>query len=318
MLDRIVGQKTAARYLAAVVSGRLTRPLILHGPEGTGRRTGAVFTTRTLLCTGDRTYACACLNCEQIRQDVHPDVVQVRAGEKDIGVEAVREVLASLLDYPSQGAFRVVILEGVDRLTPAAAGALLKTLEEPPPFARFFLLAHDIHAVIPTIRSRCGEVFFLPLPLAFVQSVLSQHEPDTDKALVISRLSEGSVGRALQFWGGGKLVLRDKILSLLQAASRRDLQATFSLVDSLERDIDLGCHFLDLLLHDLLMLPTCPDRCLNQDRLGDLRELGPKGPRRGWDSLRVMLRGMAADRRATKIQVPFHLKSIFAEAFLGG
>lgn len=317
MLDQIQGQDKARRTLEAVVAGRLNRPLLLHGPEGVGKRFSALLTTRSLLCQGDRTVACGCLSCTQIRQDVHPDVLVIRATDKDIGVDEIRDALQSLLVYPTQGEHRVVILDGADRLTPAAGNALLKTLEEPPPYARFFLLAEERSQVLPTIRSRVGEVCFLPLPAAFVQSVLSRHLPDPAKALVIARLSEGSVGRALHVWGSGRLGLRDKILDLFKAAVRRDLRVVFALVDGLEKDLDLGLGFADLLLHDLLMHPTYPDRCLNTDRMEALADLAGQGPRGGWEKVRVRLGELKKLKGERKIQAAFHLKALFADLFVG-
>lgn len=312
MLSLLRHQTEASRYLGRVVEGGWATPLLLHGPEGTGRRFAAMAVVSDLLCEGDRSMGCPCLPCEQIRQGVHPDVHVLAAGEKDIGVDESRELIDALLTYPSQSAYRLVVIEGADRLTVPAANALLKTLEEPPAFARFFLLAHEADRVLPTIRSRCGAVCFLPLPEAFVVSVLLRHEPDPDKALVYARLSEGSIGRALQLWGGGRLALRDKVIDLFRAVVRHDLQVLFSLLDGVEKELAQVFSFLDLLLCDLLMLPLDPARCYHLDRLDALRELRGKVTDVQVHALRHELRELRRVSGTTKVQVLFHLKSIFA------
>jgi len=234
---------------------------------------------------------------------------------KDIGVEAVREMLDAATVYPTQAKYRLFLLDGVDRLTVAAANALLKTLEEPPATTRFLLLAETPARVLPTIRSRCGVLNFRPLPDSFVLERLGKFETDSAKALVYARLSDGSLGRAVQYWGSGRLALRDKALSLLTLAQARDIAGVFLQVDSLEKELPLTLRFLDTLVHDALVVGVDPQRVINADKIEDVRAL--KEPPVGWHALHSDVQNALAASQAAKIQLPFHTKALLLNAYMG-
>ena len=317
MLSDLQHQDDALRFLRRVVEGHITNPLLFVGTEGVGRRFAAFQTTRELFCTGDKTTTCACVDCVQLAQSMHPDLLQISPQDgKDIGIDVARGMLDTLGTYPTQAPFRVVILDGADRLTTPAANALLKTLEEPPATARIFLLAESASRVLPTIRSRCGLLNFLPLPEPFVHSRVQQFESNPEKALVYARLSAGSVGRAIQYWGSGRLALRDKALSLLTYALTKDIPGIFLLVDQLEKDLPLTLRFLGTITHDLMMLGVVPDRIVNLDIAESLRKMPPPFPD-AWIRLHRSVESLLALYRGTKVQLGFHTKAILVETFVG-
>ena len=271
-----------------------------------------------MYCTGTKATGCPCFNCAQVTSNAHPDLtVVIPPDGKDIGIETSRGILEATRSYPSMAPARIVIIDGIDRITVPAANALLKMLEEPPPTVRFLLLAESGARVLPTIRSRSGQVAFRPLPEAYVLSTLQRFEKSTEKALVYARLSEGSVGRAIQLWGAGRLLLRDKVVSLLSLSLKGDVAGCFSLVDQLEKDLPLALHFLGLTLHDLLMLPYDPTKIINVDRLTELEALRVRVPAAVWQRLRQSVQEVQALYRGTRIQLGFHTKALLLESFQG-
>lgn len=315
MLNAVLEQPQAVRFLDRVREGALTSPLLLVGPEGTGRKFAVRNLTQEMFCTGTRTEGCPCFDCLQIKQGVHPDYLELGAGEKDIGVDAIREIIEGAMSSPSMAPCRVFLIDGADRMTTAAANALLKTLEEPPRATRFFLLAESPSGVIPTIRSRCGLVVFHPLPEPYVLSKLQQFEPDATKALVYVRMGEGSLGRAIQLWGSGRLTLRDKALNLLRFAKGRDVASVFSLVDSVEKDLPLLLRFTDHLLHDILMLNVAPDKLINLDAMESLRALKVGVADSMWQAVRTEIREARQTYQRVKINLAFHVKAILIQTF---
>lgn len=317
MLDDVQHQDGAVAYLRGVIEGRVISPLLLVGLEGTGRKFAALQTAREIFCSGDRSKTCGCFDCLQFNQGMHPDLLQLIPEDgKDIGIEAARTAIEAIQSYPSQAKLRVVIIDGADRLTAPAANALLKTLEEPPPTVRVLLIAESAAHVIPTIRSRCGILNFRPLPEGFVLQSLQKFESDPTKALVYTRLSEGSLGKAIQFWGSGRLALRDKALSLLSSALNRDVAGVFLLIDQLEKDLPLTLRFLDTLVHDLLLLRVAPERLINGDILDVLGKMRPPSAN-SWAVLHEGLRDTLATSRHTKIQLGFHAKTLLLQTFVG-
>jgi len=207
------------------------------------------------------------------------------------------------------------LLDGADRLTAPAANALLKTLEEPPSTARFLLLAESAQRVLPTIRSRCGVLNFRPLPESFLLDSLGKFESDATKALVYARLGEGSLGQTIQFWGSGRLSLRDKAFEFLVLSQSRDVAGLFLLIDQLEKELPLMLRFLNTLVHDLLLLGIGDDRLINLDRVGDIRNL--KAPSQGWRPFQQSLQSVLQTQQHVRIQLPFHIKSLVLQTFMG-
>jgi len=318
VLNDLQHQEDVLRFLRRVVEGHATNPMLFVGVEGVGRRFAALQVAKELFCTGGKTSDCPCADCVQISQSVHPDLLYVAPSEgKDIGIEAIRGALGVIDTYPTQAPLRVIVLDGADRLTLPAANALLKTLEEPPSTVRIFLLAEVASRVLPTIRSRCGVLNFRPLPESFIQARVQEFESSVEKALVYARLGEGSVGRAIQYWGSGRLALRDKALTLLSYALSKDTPGVFLLLDQLEKDLPLTLLFLNTLTHDLIMLGVASQRIVNLDVEGTLRKMHAPAPDT-WQRLHQGIETMLATYRATKIQLAFHAKTLLLETFVGG
>lgn len=315
MLSAVREQPQAVRFLTRVRQGALTSPLLLVGPEGTGRRFAIRNLTQELFCSGTGAEDCPCFDCHQLKQGAHPDYLELAAGDKDIGVDAVRDIIDAAYSSPSMAPCRVFLVDGADRMTMAAANAFLKTLEEPPRTTRFFLLAETASQVIPTIRSRCGLVVFRPMPEAYVLSKLQPFEPDPTKALVYTRMGEGSLGRAIQLMGSGRLTLRDKAVSLLRFSVGKDVAGLFSLVDAVDKELLLLLRFTDHLLHDLLMINVAPDKLINLDVSEAIRTLKVGVSDNVWQGLRTELNEVRHVFQRTKINLAFQVKAILVQAF---
>jgi len=253
----------------------------------------------------------------QLSQGVHPDFRVIdRDAEKDIKVEAIRDLIDEANVQPSRARLKMFLVDGVDHLTVAAANALLKVLEEPPDAVRFFLLAERYDDVLPTIRSRCAMVRYRKLSEELMMSKIAHTVNEQTKALVYCRMAEGSLGRALRYSSSGRLMLRDKMIVLVDFALKKDLSALFPGVDDLDEDTLLGVKFLEQLVRDLVVL-TCDARCrlINcdiVDRLANLRS------RMRDQELAKLQSGLRVLRRSTKapINLSFHLKSVFTAAFI--
>lgn len=312
MLSEVQEQPEGVTFLRKVVEGRLTSPLLLVGPEGVGRRFSVLQAAKELFSRGDpRSPACI-----QLDRGLHTDftLLSPESG-KEIGVDAIREVTSKAYDFPSLAKKRIIVIDGADLLTMEAANAFLKTLEEPPKRTLFFLLAESAERVIPTIRSRCGNVRYKRLSEAFIVRVLTDIEPDGTKALVYARLAEGSLGRAVQYCGSNRLELRDRVLALLKTGLGGHLSSLFLAIDALKDDLDLGIRFLDLLLYDLAMLHHDPSRMANLDRVEDLRVISKALGETRRDTLHRALHIMQDREQRYNISPVFHLKTCLGETF---
>ncbi len=286
-------------------------PLLLVGIEGVGKRFSVIQAIKEDFSKGDPKSPAVF----QLDKGVHPDflLVESEAG-KDIGIDTIRNVMLKALDMPMMASRRYIVIDGADRLTPAAANCFLKTLEEPPSTTQFVLLADSERKILPTIRSRCGLVRYHSLSSDFIVSLLRDIEPDPVKGLLYARLSDGSVGRALYYAASGRMKLRDVAVDLLTVGVTGDLSRLFAIVDDVKEDLPLCIRFMHHVIYDLVMLPHDTTRLANVDIVDDLTALSAKiGPFR-LKRLQAGIKSIAL-LGDSKINLQFHVKSALASVF---
>lgn len=286
-------------------------PLLLVGVEGVGKRYSVVQAVKEHYSKGDPNHPALL----QLDKGVHPDfhLVNAEAG-KDIGVDAIRGVLGKALDMPMVAPVRYIVIDGADKLTPAAANAFLKTLEEPPDTTQFILLAESDRRVMSTIRSRCGLVRYRPLSPELIATFLRDFETDSQRSLLYARLSDGSIGRALYYAASGRLKLRDIAVDLITVGVKGDLSRMFAIVDDLKDDLALCIRFMRHVIYDLALLPHDTTRMINVDMVEKLIALETRvGPSRV-QRLHVGIKDLEL-RSESKINLHFHVKSYLASVF---
>ena len=207
-LDDLIGQESLVRTLQnAFESDRIAHAFILTGIRGIGKTTTARILARSLNCTdaGDRptTNPCGrCSACVDISASRHLDVVEIDAASHT-GVDHARELISEARHTPASGRFRVFIIDEVHMLSRSAFNALLKTLEEPPPHAKFILATTEIRKVPVTVLSRCQRFDLRRVDsdrlMQHVQAIAEAEGVTAEQGAValIARAAEGSVRDAL-------------------------------------------------------------------------------------------------------------------------
>jgi DNA polymerase-3 subunit delta' len=188
------------RYLA---SGATPGGLLFAGEEGVGKEMAARAFVSALLCRAPGSDgACgACPDCRLLASGGHPNLLRIVPETQFLRIDEIRALKEELSLKAFSDRPRAAILVPADRMTPQAANALLKTLEEPPPGTHLLLVAHRVSQVMPTIVSRCQRIPFFPLPAETVGEVLAAL-PEADgrsgvEIRLAAALSGGSPGRAL-------------------------------------------------------------------------------------------------------------------------
>jgi len=199
VLDTSTEHQPRARVaLSAALAAGPAHAYLFRGPRGAGKRTAArVFAAEIL--------AAAAEDPDDARRRAlldpspHPDLVWLAPSGAQHMVEEVRErVIRSAAYRPFEGGKRVFVIEAAEAMRDESQNALLKTLEEPPPFVHLILLSSEPAALLETIASRCQPVDFAPLPLAAVETALRDTAAgaDADEVAAAARLSAGDVDRA--------------------------------------------------------------------------------------------------------------------------
>jgi DNA polymerase III subunit delta' len=177
---------------------------LFHGPAGAGKRAVARAFAAALLADGAPDPDNARLRAEH---GVHPDLTWVTpSGAAEMLVSDIDEpVVAAATRTPFESRRRVFVIERVDQMHENAANRMLKTLEEPPPFAHLLLLTDRPQDVLPTIQSRCQPVRFDAPSPDELAATLTGIDPLTAKACARLALGDGERARSLAVGDGAKL-----------------------------------------------------------------------------------------------------------------
>jgi DNA polymerase-3 subunit delta' len=205
---RLHGHESAVQtFESAFRNDRLHHAYLITGPAHVGKLLFATQIAQTLNCLSPGDEPCGtCQACMRIAAETHADVRIIRVnpeateGPKTaIGIDTVRELIASAHLRPYEGRTRVFIFDGADMMTNDAANSLLKTLEEPPPDVHLLLLASSEDSVLGTIQSRCQHIELHPLPIPQVIEILQAgHGMNAERADIVARLSRGCLGWAIE------------------------------------------------------------------------------------------------------------------------
>jgi len=203
-LKEIHGQEKAIVFLKRIIASYKIAPAYLFtGIQGIGKTTTAMAFALLINCMDpvDGDGCKICTSCKKIIGGNHPDIIIIEPDKdkKGIGINQIREINRHLAFSPALERYRIIIIDPAEKMTDEAANAFLKTLEEPPPHNIFILNVRDPGELLLTIVSRCQKVPFKPLPTEdIVNLLINEEDMDKEKATIVARLSEGSLGRAIK------------------------------------------------------------------------------------------------------------------------
>jgi len=187
MFDPILGNEPIKAYLRkAIEEDRFPHALLFTGIDGIGKSLFAKDLAHHFLQT----------TASRIEQETHPDFHVVRP-EGKVGlhsIDAFRALITQVHSAPFEAPAKFFVIHDAERMQPAAANSLLKTLEEPTEATYFILISNSLQEILPTIRSRCSILHFHSLSIEQIASLLKQKGLSEQFAL----LAQGSAGRAFE------------------------------------------------------------------------------------------------------------------------
>lgn len=206
--SKFIGNHSVVNTIkSSFAKGRIANAYLFSGPAGMGKRHLATMAAATLLCKSGGEEACGnCSSCTKIQAfcqggGFHPDFNILVPDGKFIKVEQMRKHLIKATQMqPHESQHQVFIVDPAEKMHPSAANAFLKTLEEGPGNSVFFLISQNSVSLLPTIKSRCQKFNFHRIPpQELTQELIRLKQLPEDEASLISSLSRGAIGKALNF-----------------------------------------------------------------------------------------------------------------------
>jgi DNA polymerase-3 subunit gamma/tau len=204
--DEVVGQDHVVTTLKnAIAADRVAHAYLFAGSRGTGKTTLARLLAKSVNCLNPEPTKRPdneCENCKAVNENRFLDLIEIDAAS-NTSVDDVRDLRDKINFSPSQGKYKIYIIDEVHMLSTQAFNALLKTLEEPPPHAIFVLATTEIHKIPATVLSRCQRHEFRRVPVAEIVKQLKtilkaeKLQADDDALIQIARQSAGGMRDAI-------------------------------------------------------------------------------------------------------------------------
>lgn len=257
----IIDHKSAIKILQKQIkSSRVSHAYLFTGKEGVGKKRLAIQFAKALFCREIVADSCdSCITCRKIEHSNHPDLknIEIDDDSRQLKIDQMREMQKELVYKPYEGQRKIYIINDADRMTSQAANSLLKTLEEPPSYATIVLLAEDVNKILPTVFSRCQHIKLSVISRDKIKEFLLREGIKKEKVELLSRLANGSPGRALKLSTDEELFARRKeVLTSLVKLHKVNKVELFKFADSMEELCKQGFPLLDLLsnwYHDIMM-----------------------------------------------------------------
>ena len=324
--QEIIGHNQIINHLKnAIAMDKISHAYIFHGEEYAGKMMLAEAFAMTLQCESHGTTPCmSCRSCRQAMEHNQPDIIYVRHEEKskkkteenekptNISVDDIRtQINNDIRIKPYSSKYKIYIVDYADKMNVQAQNALLKTIEDPPPYAIILLLTTNADAFLPTILSRCVTLHLKSVNEDMIKKYLMRqyHIPDY-QAEVCTAFAQGNVGRAIQLASSEEFnELKQNVLSLMKKIHDmefHELNQWIKDISAYKKNIN---EYLDLFLfwyRDVLYVKATNDitNLIFKDEVYDIKKQATKIQYEGIENI---LQAIETARVRCKANVNFNL-----------
>ena len=309
-------QKRPVRILSTFLdTDTIPHALLFTGIDGVGKKQIATAFAMAVNCVDRNTtqrdaaqtrphalHPCGvCRSCRKVEKNLHPDILTVQPDGRSIRIHQIRTLIETLSLKPMEAQRRFVIIEQADTMNPAAANALLKTLEEPPERTILILLAGQATDLLPTTVSRCRHIRFHPLKtVSIAERLIQNHSVSNTDAWLIASAANGSFTRALAIKESDWKTWRNWLLTAsgldrLDGLPQKPVGELLAFAEQLmkqKRRVTEALEAMTAWLRDLIVIRHDMDKAVNVDRKDELRTLSQRLP------VQILINKMGVIRQA--------------------
>jgi DNA polymerase-3 subunit delta' len=234
--EALLGNERLKETLSASLhKGHISHFYLISGPKGSGKHTLAKLLAQAILCEDSHKPCGVCGPCRKLDSGNHPDFITVVDPEhKNVAVKIVREIREDVFIRPNESAYKIYLFP--QELGVEGQNALLKILEEPPPYGVFMLLTDNPEKLLTTVRSRCTELKLLALPEKLLHRQLRMDFPQATEEDISSAMarSGGFLGQAKEILTEGG-ALPPQTEAFVRCFAARDYLGLTQLLAPLEK-----------------------------------------------------------------------------------
>jgi DNA polymerase-3 subunit delta' len=278
---RIYGHETVLNIFKNVISqNKISNAYLFVGEEGLGKRFMAEYFAMMINCKGETAKPCfKCSSCLKVMDKNHPDVFFIKPEENSIKVDTIRYITNEINIRPYEANKKIFIIDQADKMTAAAQNAFLKTLEEPPLYGLFILIASQQQELLPTIVSRCNIVRFNKENRNTIKNYLMfEHDISEKEAEVLAHIADGNFAQANKLTNNEYLNFRRETIQEIEkilTIKGFEVIEEFEFFDKNKDNIEEILKILLSYMRDLLVFKATKDASFikNIDFLNRIQEM---------------------------------------------
>jgi len=311
----VIGRKDLIGYIQkSVEQDTVSHAYILCGERGSGKRMLADLFAMTLQCGKDGSEPCyECQSCKQMQGGNQPDVIRV-SHEKpaSISVDDIREQINNdVMIKPYSSKYKIYIIPDADLMTPQAQNALLKTIEEPPEYAVFMLLAENTQNLLSTINSRCVMLRLRNVKDSLIKIYLMEQMEIPDyKAAICTAFAQGNVGRAIMLASSEHFnEIKDDAVKLMRSINDMEVSDITAVLKDISKFKLEITDYLDIIMiwfRDVLLYKATMDvdGVVFSDQLEFIKERAMKS---SYEGIEIILESLEKAKSRIRANVNFDL-----------
>ena len=266
--NNILGQEFAKKYIInSIRNNKINHAYMFEGIDGIGKNLFAKELGNILINTN---------NAEN-----SPDYITIEPTGNSIKIAQIRELQSDIIIKPHSN-YKIYIINNAQKMTVESQNALLKTLEDPPEYAIIILITNNKESLLPTIKSRCEIIKFLPISIMELKKYLMDKGIDEKRALLLANFSRGSIEKALELSESTDFtIMRDDIQNYIQHILDKNMIEILNIQSDMDKHKDKITVLLDMMINYFRDMMMCmgnidKDMIINGDRITFIQNMSKK------------------------------------------